>query len=302
MPCPVRGVQFRQSYAPRRSAGFNGLSWNEFHVAASGTYLHAVAGALPVSGGAFHLYHARAPLLNGPVESIQLLNPDVWGIINARVDFDQNGTGMILSSGAQNGGLFHAKMYLTISRDDGATWLPLDSLTSGVSGSQYALGLAHDGHHWLAYWLDTTTYEGFVRSGLVCRLSANQGRSWYPAQQIEGERVDFGGPSFMDLHSNRVQFLMGCYGLNDVLGPYFVRWRGQIVPDTVAPINLSGTELPLVLPPDTTVNFLASAFDNDSLWRTDVILRLPHSADSLEIPLQRSDSIDYQAAWTRLCS
>jgi hypothetical protein len=283
-----------RTFAPPRYAGWEIAIYG---LAASAATLHAIGNEMGDSS-TYRLRYTRAPLLDGPFEPTRILNPDTAGVTVSHIACDDSGTVMILSAVDYEGSLSGFAMWLNISRDDGLTWSPADTLTPYQSCGHFSEDVLRCGHLWLLYWADSTTSPGFERGGTWCRFSANNGRSWYPNQQVEGAdwsagRINGGylGPDWARLH-------VACNVLDGVTEHDYLQWTGQIRRDSLAPLWDQVTVLPELVPVDTTVASAATASDNDSLWRMEVVVhRRWEAPDSTVIALDRTADGSFEGDW-----
>lgn len=237
-----------------------------------------------------------APRPNGPFATRQRLNPFCRETFSADAEFDPNGTGMILSCARYNspfpGG---GAEFLTITRDHGQTWSEPDTFRSLESGGRPFV--RHAGNEWIAMWWDSCVSAPFSYYGLWYRFSANQGRSWYPMQQTFGENIASGWIGPIELTENRVRMYGNVNLWNGITGRYYFQWEGQIHRDTLAPVLANAVTMPPILPADTTIILSATATDNDSLLRMNLIIRHSGQPDSLILPLIRQGNDNFTASW-----
>ncbi|HEY3294495.1 MAG TPA: T9SS type A sorting domain-containing protein [bacterium] len=185
-----------------------------------------------------------------------------------------------------------ADLFVYRTTDGGQNWEPGRNLSEGHPYSRF---LCHPelfccgklwGVVWEDFWNPDTT-----QWGVYYRMSANHGKDWYPAQPLglDVGQLDYSGGQFI---GDEVHVYWNAQS-------DYATAVGRMAVDTLAP----GIEIGIPLPNDvgqgTTVQFMGSAMDNDSLVRMDVVLRRQGSADSLVVPLsERITSVDYRGTWT----
>ena len=233
------------------------------------------------------LTYTRAPLSTGVFEEPRSLHEGITWTRSAHVECDDEGTVMILSSvnWAPPGHWLSAQV-VDISHDYGATWTARDTLTPLESAAFADETITRWGTCWLAVWWDSTVSDGFTADGLWCKFSANRGRTWYPSHQVEDDPVFAGGIDDSEIRESEINVYGTFEEFNGETANIFVRWRGQLQVDSIAPIVPDALELPLLVPPDTLLSLSLSASDNDSLWLTQFVARqMYNEADSLVISL-----------------
>jgi hypothetical protein len=285
------------TFAPLRDAGLG--EWASAQdIGISNGWVHVVTCLLfdPYETR-MRLRYARAPLVSGPFEPVQILNDNIFWSNAAHIEFDEDGWGMILTSVDYTPPApSYEAILLNTSHDDGVTWSPPDTLTPVRSAGAYNEDIVRQGYLWLAYWWDSTRQAGFGDGGVWCRFSANRGRSWYPNQQVEGIGWEGGAVGHGEIHGHRTHVSVICYELDNVPGNYFLEWEGQIRRDSLSPLIL-----PLVWPADTvtegdTLVWAAQASDNDTL--SEVRLRICSDVDScwtVLLPISGADL--FRTSW-----
>jgi hypothetical protein len=245
------------------------------------------------------LRYARAPLYEGAFEPPQFLNTFFFTTNACHILFDEGGTGMILSpANYRPPGVTWSAIFVNVSRDDGFTWSLPDTFTPFESAGMYTEGLAHSGPLWLGYWCDSTRQAGFATGGVWCRFTANWGRSWYPGQQVEGIDWMSGTPQAVQVDRWRARVRVVCMELYGRDGTYFLQWEGQVDADSLPPAILQASMLPERIPADSMVEFAATAFDDDSLWLMQVVVRrTSDGADSTVVSMERTNDGCYIAEW-----
>ena len=242
--------------------------------------------------------YARGPLLTGAFNPVEILNPNIGWTDDAAIAFGEDGTGMILSCNEYRPPAPDlGAIVLNITRDDGLTWSPADTLTPYESAAYYWLDIWHWNHWWLACWIDTMRDPGFANWGLRCTFSPNNGRFWYPSQQIDGSGSYQVRGVCGELRPPWVRICMaGWYYLVRPNGYYFSEWDGQIHADSLAP-SVSEVHLP----PDTvavgdTLIFSVTAVDNDTVF--DVRLDIQCEQDSSwTVVMNRAPTDTFLASW-----
>jgi len=139
--------------------------------------------------------------------------------------------------------------------------------------------------------------KAFPKAVFIASFTANRGKSWYPASQVEDDNFHGGGTDQVEIRNDRIRIYAPYESYNGVWDQYFVRWEGQLQIDSVAPAITEGSELPLAVPADTTLSISLTATDNDSLWLTQVVAWKVNTEDTLVIPLMRSENNHYLAEW-----
>jgi hypothetical protein len=243
--------------------------------------------------------YTRARASTGQFEPRRILNPGIRWTHDVHLDCDGEGTVMVLTAAEWTTQNFAAAQIVYISRDFGATWAAPETLSYGETADFSNEGIWHEGSRWVAFWYDSTLGSGFAHRGDWCAFSANRGRSWYPSCQIEDDSAFGGRLVDGEIRGNRIR-LYGCYDeLMGQYGHYFVRWEGQLLRDSLAPILNYGGQIANEIPPGTAVTFTSTASDNDSLWLMQVVLKRQGSTDSLVVPLsERVSPTDYRGMWT----
>ncbi|MBL0061261.1 MAG: T9SS type A sorting domain-containing protein [bacterium] len=273
------------------NTGFRDLSM-------SATHLHAIIVDIDSMGLESGLYYTRSPQLHGPFEPLRRLNPDLFFAQDSEIEFDDEGTGVILSSVIFGPpGFAPASLAMNTSRDEGETWSAFDTVRMERTVGWSMLEIEHERSKWIAIWGDGTIEDGFSYGGWWYRFSANRCRSWYPIHQIWGDDPPSDGLGGVELRGNRVRVYSEHDWYNGVPGPYYVRWEGLIQEDSLPPTILDASQLPLSVPSDTTLTLEIEATDNDSLWLTQVVALRTGSTDTLFLPLEHTSDNVYQATW-----
>jgi hypothetical protein len=175
--------------------------------------------------------------------------------------------------------------------------------------------LMNDGYHFGTYWIPGTpqlfergklcgmawwTWSGdaWDERGIYWRFSANHGRDWYPWQLVLLTHVQ-------TIHSpgqfvgNQVRLYYEGIVDSATWTSDFATVTGTLSPDALSPVIDMGVPLSDEVIPGSPVEFLATAWDNDSLPHIEVVLRRDESTDSVVIPLtERVSPIDYRGTWT----
>ncbi|MCB1059017.1 MAG: T9SS type A sorting domain-containing protein [Calditrichaeota bacterium] len=245
----------------------------------------------------WHLLYSRAPLYNGafgPVQRLSRLDRDFmyWPV----VAFDELGRGMIgASADIPPYGNPDQMTWRFVSEDDGLTWSGPDTLTPIESGG--GTRIAMRGKYWAIFWGDSTREEGFDRGTYLYQLSANEGRSWLPIHQITDDSTIGNTNRGFEIRGNEVRLNTASHYHDGEYGQYFHQLVGIIHPDTLLPVIQEARQLADTLSGGSTVEFLATATDSDSLWRMQVVLRAGASDDSVVVPLEESAESQYSGLW-----
>jgi hypothetical protein len=283
----------RQSYARPYSQGQTGI--RSLDVSSSRVHTFAVGNVQ----GDFHwrVLYSAASLLEGVFSPVLALNANIYGVYATDGRFDRDGTGVLASIV-----MYHLPLpdwgdvVVNITRDDGLTWSPPDTITTGVSADPFYVYVRHSGPLWAVAWWDSSHVAPYVHGGGWTRFSANWGRSWYPIQQaFDGHEVFGGDFCEADLRPDYIRLYETMSYWNNIPGWYYFEWEGEIHADSLSPIIQ-----PMDLPPDTVsvqaqLVYLATITDNDTLSQEQ--LRVRSATDTLSIPMTWTGT-DYLAQWT----
>ena len=268
--------------------------------AASSNRLHTFGIGDVAGDSRWRVIYSAAQLLEGPFAPAVSLNTNFHGAYATDAEFDRNGIGILASIVVYSPPVLDwGAVVVNITRDDGETWSPPDTLTAGETVDPFYVYVRHCGPLWVVAWWDSTHVAPFTHGGGWIRFSANWGRSWYPIQQAYDSYETFGGDFCeADIGPDYIRLYEAMHYWNDVPGWYYFQWEGTIRRDTLAPVIAEALPVPQIVPLDTTLYFSMGASDDDSLWLTQVVLRNLESGDSMVLHLERLDSNDFGFSWT----
>jgi hypothetical protein len=207
-----------QTFAPLRQFDLGIWYYSITSLAVSGNWLHVVARGQESQWERMHTYYARAPLLEGPFQDMQILNSDFYWATLAHLEFAEDGTGVMLAPyDLDSPAPLASTVMLNVTRDDGVTWSQADTISAVQAAGFQTEGIVRSDRLWLAYWSDSVTFAGFSEPGAKACISANRGRSWYPTQQVEDADWRFGAIYEADLRPDRAAIYVSCHEFEDVV-------------------------------------------------------------------------------------
>jgi hypothetical protein len=285
------------TYAPSREVFPEG-----YHTSggALGRNYYHVINAPFVSFGVAQLYYTRVPLWEGEAEASRVLNQGILHSYNCSIDMDTSGVGMIATVAMYDypipdwGAIVVTKTY-----DDGTTWSPVDTLTPAETAFPLIWpAIAHCGKLWAIAWADTMQQPPFEHMGVWLAFTANSGRSWYPTRQIRELFTQGDYVHALDVRPDYVRLYTAHRWYQGQLGMYYQQVEGSIQTDSLPPVVVTATEQPMLVAPGEELTFQMNALDNDSLWKTDLILWANDSEDSLVLALEADSPGHYSVGWT----
>jgi len=195
-------------------------------------------------------------------------------------------------------------LYIHRSTGGGLTWAAPRALTEGgtirsLDNSKATLFCR--GKLWGLAFLNNQDDEHPETWALCWRFSANHGRDWYPPQRVDSAELDniYTNGQFVGNHVRLYWNAVDTTRFPDSLFDDYRTVSGILTPDTTAPEIDTGIPLSDEIGQGSTVQFLATASDNDSLLLMQAVLKRRGSADSIVVPLsERVSPTDYRGTWT----
>ncbi|MBL0061241.1 MAG: T9SS type A sorting domain-containing protein [bacterium] len=270
------------------------------------TATHTLISAIEVNTNMYddRIHVARGSRTGIPWTQFEVMPNQPYAQVVRRVSLasDTTSENVVLASVWERGvsGFGDADVFVTHSPDGGESWETPQQLTEGapISWASYddIKAFCKGNLYGLAWSYDTA--DDIEDWSLNFRYSANHGRFWYPAQEINsfvrGTRITTGqfvGSEVrvywdVALDSNFTEFSLRTVS-------------GLLTPDTLSPELENLWNLPEIVSSDTTLELSVLATDDDSLWSVEFVAYLQGAPEvSSIVVLEHLSSSQFEGFWT----